>query len=139
MIEQGRSVHERAMRRKDVASFLTLFWGLFFVLRGQTFEMTKETGPAMYALSAFAFVVVVILPFVFRALWNKGQRSEDEYLRKLAGLSAVAGFYFAIAVFAIWAPLTGTLLPDLSGPQVLGLMLVGASLSWFFMRWRDTH
>ena len=139
MIGQGHSVHERAVRRNDVGAFLALLLGLFFVLRGQSLEMTKETGPAMYTLSAFGFVVAVVLPLLVHAMLERAPPGRDEYLRKLAGLSAAAGFYFAFAVFAIWAPLTGTLLPDLRGPQVLGLMLLGASLCWFWMRWRDSR
>jgi hypothetical protein len=138
MTGAGRSIHERAMRKCDVAMGLTLLFGLLFVFRGQSFEMTKQTGPAMYALSALALVVAVILPLVGRVAWNRVPAG-DEYLRKLAGLSTGAGFYLALAAFAIWAPLSGTLLPEPRGPQVLGLMLAGAGLCWFVLRWRDAR
>lgn len=139
MVGQRQNVHERAMRKTDVGMGLTLLFGLLFVLRGHSFEMTKETGPAMYTVSAFAFAMTIVAPLLVRTAWKTLPRAQDEYLRKLAGLSAAAGFYFAFAVFAIWAPLTGSLLPDLKGPQVLGLMLVGTGLNWFWLRWRDAY
>lgn len=134
-----RAKYDRAFRAKDVMAVVVLAWGAFFVLRGETLEMTRPTGPAMYTLSALAFVFAVLLPVMLRAVLRKAPRGEDEYLRKLLGISAISGFYCAFAVFVVWTPLSGTLLPDLRGPQVLGLMLGGAALSWFAQRWRDAR
>lgn len=133
------NLHDRTLRKNDFGALLALFFGILFVAREEMLEMTKETGPAMFLASAFGFAFVVALPLILRGVLKKTPRGEDEYLRKLFALSAAGGFYFAFAVFVVWMPLTGTLLPALTAPQILGLMLTGAGLVWFAMRWRDAR
>jgi hypothetical protein len=139
MSATSTSVYDRALRKTDITAFMILLFGVFFVLRGESMVMTKPTGFAMYATSGFGLVVAVLLPMLVRGILKRVPKGEDEYLRKLLRLAAAGGFYFAFAVFVVWAPLTGTLLPDLTAPQLLGVMFVGAALAWFGLRWRDSR
>ncbi len=133
------SLYDRVLRKNDLGALFALFSGILFVARGHLLEMSKETGPAMFAVSAFGFVFVVALPLAMRGFARRSPAGEDEYLRKLLALSAASGFYLAFAVFVVWVPLTGSLLPALNASQVLGVMLIGAGSAWFVMRWRDRH
>lgn len=128
-----------AIRRNDFAALFCLFWGVFFLARGETMAMTKPTGPAMIAVSVACFVALIALPLLIRGILKRAAPGEDEYLRRLLGIAAASGFYLAVAVFLVWTPLSGSLLPDPSGPQVVGLMLSGAALGWFWARWRHAH
>lgn len=139
MKSASQSQHDRVLRKNDFGALFALFFGTLFVVRGQMLEMTKETGPAMIALSALGLIFVVVLPLVYRGLLASKPAGEDEYLRKLLIASAASGFYITFAAFVVWVPLTGTLFPAPSAPQLIGVMLIGASMAWFVMRWRDAH
>lgn len=125
----------RAIRTNDLGAVVCLFWGGFFVLRGETMAMTRETGPAMIAVSVACFAMLVALPFLVRVVWRRVPSGEDEYLRRLMAVAGASGAYFALAVFIVWTPLSGSLLPALAGAQVIGLLLIGASLGWLGARW----
>lgn len=133
------SLHDRVLRKNDFGALFALFFGVLFVARADMLEMTKETGPMQIAFAGLGFVFVVLLPTILRGIFRKAPPGEDEYLRKLLAMSAASGFYLAFAVFVVWTPLTGSLLPALTAAQVLGLMLVGAGIAWCAMRWRDAH